>query len=114
MLVKQDLEKKIETAIHDAMKKAMSEMNKAMQNAVNGNGDGSDFSVSGAIDTFADEAKKCASDIASAIDEYIKSATITINAGTLIKPLPGLASPAGPVTGDITLAAPTTLQKSIS
>ena len=68
MLVKQDLEKKIETAIHNAMKKAMSEMNKAMQDAVNGDGNGSDFSVSGAIDTFANEAKKCASDIASAIE----------------------------------------------
>ena len=114
MLVKQDLEKKIETAIHDTMKKAMIEMNKAMQNAVNRNGDGSDFSVSSAVDTFADEAKKCASDIASAIDEYIKSVTITINTGTLITPLPGLVSPTGPVTGVITLAAPTILQNSIS
>ena len=115
MLVKQTLEKKIELAIHDAMKSAMIEMNKAMKNTVNASGDGSDYSVDNAIDVFSNKAQECAKDIASAIDEYIKSATITLNVGTLITPTPGLlVSPTGPVTGTITLATPTTLQNSIS
>lgn len=114
MLVKEQLQIKIEKAIHDAMRSAMIEMNNAMRSAVNNNGDGSDFSIDSAIDTFANKAKECAKDIATAIDEYIKSATITLNAGTIITPLPTLVSPAGPVTGAITLAASTTLTKSIS
>ena len=113
MLVKEQLQSKIENAIHDAMKSAMIEMNDAMKNAVNNDGDGSDFSVNSAINAFADKAKECAADIATAIDDYIKSATITLNVGTLMTPMPTLVSPAGPVTGVITLAAPTILTDSI-
>ena len=115
MLVKQDLERKIETAIHDAMKSAILIMNEKMKESVNYSGDGSDFSINNAVDAFANEAKKCAEDIATAIDEYIKSATITLNIGTLIDTAPGfLVSPAGPVSGKIILSSPTTLQNSIS
>jgi len=114
MLIKQGLEKQIASAIYDAMKSAMTEMNKAMKNAVNASGDGSDYSMNNAIEVFANKAQACAGEIATAIDEYIKSATITINAGTLMVPLPGLMSPSGPVSGAIVLAVPTSMQNSIS
>lgn len=114
MLVKQTLEDKIERAIHDAMKNAIDGMNKTMIKSVNNNGDGSDFSMNKAVDVFADESKKCAKDIADAIDEYIKSATIILNVNSQpIAIAPTLMSPTGPVTGSITLMSPATLSITI-
>ena len=116
MLVKETLQKQIEVAMYNAMKNALIEMGKAMQDAANGSVDdngNSSFSPDVAIEKFANEAKKCSVDIANAIDSYIKSATITINMGTVITPIPTLVSPAGPVTGVITLATPTVLTNSI-
>lgn len=113
MLVKSELKDAIEKAIEKAMKEAF-----AATFEINSSGDKDVQSeINKAKDKiskkFAEKAKTCASDIADAIDKYIKSADITLNTGTLITPLPGLVSPSGPVSGVITLAAPTTLMNSI-
>jgi hypothetical protein len=113
MLVKSVLEKQIETAIYKAMKDAFNDMNTQLNNAKN-LGDGSEFNPDSAIEAFANAASKCSSDIASAIDTYIKSAQIMIPIGTVMTPMPTLVTAAGPVTGVFTLAAPTTLLNSIS
>jgi hypothetical protein len=115
MLVKDKLQKSIEDAVYNAMKSAMTEMMNATTGCVNEDGKViKEFKSDEIVETFAKEAKSCASDIATAIDDYIKSATITLNAGTLMTPMPTLISPAGPVTGVITLAAPTVLSNSIT
>ena len=115
MLVKEQLRSKIEKAIYEAMKAAMKQMMDATTGCVGGDGNVSKkFSTDDIIEAFAGEAKKCSTDIATAIDDYIKSAQITMTPGTIISTLPTLVSPAGPVTGVITLASPLTLIKSIS
>ena len=114
MLNKIELQAKIELAIYNAMKSALIEMGNEMKRIAEGSKDGSDFSVDSAIEKFASEAKNCSSDIANAIDSYVKSARVTMNLGTIITPMPTLVSPAGPVTGTITLAAPTFLDGAIS
>ena len=111
MLVKATLESDIKNALDKAMKAAFEAALKAISGATD---DDNKKSVDDVAKAFADEAQKCAGDIATAIDNYIKSATITLNVGTLMTPMPTLVSPAGPVTGAITLAAPTVLSNSIS
>lgn len=114
MLVKEQLQNSIESAVYNAMKSAMSELLNATTECVDSNGNVvKKYSIDDIVESFADKSKECAKDIATAIDEYIKSATITINTGTIITPLPGLISPTGPVSGIITLASPTTLMNSI-
>lgn len=116
MLVKQNLQSSIENAIYAAMKSAMTEMLNATTGCVDSNGNIiKQYNANELIETFANKAKGCAGDITNAIDSYIKSATVTLNAGTIMTPLPtGLVSPTGPVTGVITLAVPTVLMSSIS
>jgi len=114
MLVKDKLQKSIEDALEKAMKEAFAatfEIDSAEDSDVQGKIDEAKKKIS---EKFAEKAKSCAADIATAIDDYIKSATITLNAGTLMTPMPTLISPAGPVTGAITLAAPTVLSNSIT
>lgn len=110
MLVKAVLEQKISMALESAMSDALSKALEVANNTDQNRG----VSPSDVARAFAESAKSCAGDIAEAIDEYIKSATITLNAGTLMTPLLGLMSPVGPVTGVITLASPTTLTDAIS
>ena len=62
---------------------------------------------------FAEEAKKCAGDIAKAIESYIKSAQIMIPSGTSFVPAPSLISPVGPCSGTITFTAPLFIQNCI-
>lgn len=114
MLVKDKLEKSISDALEKAMKEAFaatfeidSSDDKEVQSAL-------DKAKDKISEKFAEKAKSCAGDIATAIDEYIKSAQITIGAGTNIIPGVGLVSPAGPVTGAIVTASPTILTDSIS
>ena len=116
MLIKQNLQNSIENAVYNAMKSAMTELLNATTGCVDSNGNViKQYNTNELIESFAGKAKTCANDIASAIDTYIKSATVTLNVGTLMTPLPtGLVSPTGPVTGVITLAAPTILTNSIS
>ena len=63
---------------------------------------------------FAKSVQEGAGDLAQAIEDYLRSATITLGTGTIITPGPGLVSAAGPVTGVVTLMVPTTLTEAIS
>ncbi len=110
MLIKPILQNKIESALEKAMKEAYL----AALQAVQDTSDKKSVSQDKIASDFAAKAKTCAADIATAIDDYIKSAQITLNVGTLMTPMPTLISPVGPVTGVITLAAPTILMNSIS
>ena len=110
MLVKPLLQNQLETAIEKAMKDAYLAALAAVQDTT----DKKSVTQDKIAGDFAAKAKTCAADIATAIDDYIKSAQITLNVGTLMTPMPTLISPVGPVTGVITLAAPTILLNSIS
>ena len=70
MLVKTKLEQNIQNALEKAMQKGFEEALKIISNAQD---NGSAKSVSDVAKAFANEAKSCAGDIATAIDEYIKS-----------------------------------------
>lgn len=106
MLNINSLEQSIKNSLEGAFKDALMSTFDAVKN-------GDEVSPSDLAGKFSKSAGKYAHDIASAIDEYIRSAQITINTGTSLVGL-GLASPSGPVTGSLTLAAPTVLQNSIS
>lgn len=110
MLVKSILEFNIEIALQKAMKSGFEAALQATANASENNQISSDQ----VADAFAQEAKKCAGEIATAIDNYIKSATVTLNTGTIITSLPTLISPTGPVSGAITVAAPVSLMNAIN
>jgi len=109
MLVKTKLEK----AIKDALKSYTDAVSDVLDK-VGSTDENKSVSINDIAKIFKDASNDCASAIADAVDEYIKSATITLNVGTLMTPMPGLVSPVGPVTGVITLAAPTTLTDAIS
>lgn len=104
MLVKPTLEKQLEIAIEKAMKDAYLAALKAVQDTT----DKKSVDQNKVATDFAMKAKTCASDIASAIDTYIKSAQIIIPVGTTMVPAPSLVSPVGPCTGTITLVSPST------
>ncbi len=110
MLVKTILEKQIESALEKAMKEAYLAALAAVQDTT----DKKSTTQNKIASDFAAKAKTCASDIASAIDSYIKSAQITLTPGTTMVPMPTLISPVGPVTGTLTLAAPVVLMNTIS
>ena len=121
MLVKAELQNSIENALKDAMKNALMKMMEVTEEEgknITFDSDGNPSSVIDSdkvADAFADEAKTCAADIATAIDKYIKSQTIQINIDTLpIAVGPTLACAVGPVTGAITLLTPAVLSTTIS
>jgi histone H3/H4 len=108
MLVKVKLEKAIADALQnytDAISDVLNNVSDASENKT--------VTANDVANVFKKASKDCASAIADAVDEYIKSATITMNMGTIITPGTGLVSPTGPVQGTIILAAPTTLMNAI-
>ena len=110
MLIKESLSLQISQAIFNAMKSAYIEALNTSKNQSSDN-----FNIDMVASAFADKAKECSKDIASAIDSYIKSAVITLPLGTTMTPIPSsLISPAGPITGTLTLGAPTMLFNAIS
>lgn len=110
MLVKEKFEAQLETIFKEAMTDAI--INSI--NTIRRSSDSAYISDSQVAEVFSNEFKTCAHKLADAIDSYIRSATITMNMGTTIIPMPTLTCSAGPVSGSITLASPTTLLNSIS
>lgn len=100
--------------IESALEKAMKEAYLAAIKAVQDTSDKKSVNAEKIANDFAQKAKTCSSDIASAIDSYIKSAQIMIPIGTTFVPAPTLISPVGPCTGTITSTTPVTLINSIS
>ena len=116
MLEKDKLHKQIEDALYNAFKNAMTKtmgMINEIAKSADSEGNIKSYTLEDMIEAFANEAKKCSDDIADSIDEYIKSAQITIGVGTILSTLPTLVSAAGPVSGKITISEPTTLIGSI-
>ena len=101
MLVKAPMKSSIENAIESAMKEAYKAALDASKNE-----DHENFSIDNVADKFAAKAKKCASDIADAIETYIKGAQLMIPSGMSFVPAPTLISPMGPCSGTITFTAP--------
>lgn len=109
MLNTQGLQEKISQIFKDTMSKAFVSALDAIESA----GPNTKISKDDIAHAFADSVQECAGDLAYAIEDYLRSATITLSVGTIITPGPGLVSAVGPVTGVITLASPTTLTDAI-
>ena len=103
-LLKNEIEKAVATALQDAFAAVLD---------ISRNQESDNFNNGDVAKKFANEAKKCAGDIADAIEKFIKSATLILPSGTTLYPSPALVSPAGPCSGAIILTAPVKVEKTL-
>ena len=96
MLDKETLKNSIETAIKTAMTNALLETFKFKDTVT----------PESMAKLFGEAAGKCADTIATAIEVYIKDASLLIPVGTTIPAAPGLISPSGPVVGSLVSLGP--------